>query len=358
MMTSTAMVARPCPYSAALKAGRTYVWCRCGRSARQPYCDGSHQGTGIEPLRYTASGETEVLFCGCKQTQTPPFCDGAHTNLPGGSPVDDPDSPANQTIMTAEEGADARVGLDEGCYVVHSTGTLKHSREGIAYGYLLSPRYGCTGYTQLFLRVEPGATSPPMSFPDKSEVVIFLSKGGGEVVIGDRHFSVAPTDGIYVRPDETFYFKGSATTAAALEAFVLASPATEPIWPNRASEAFDAGYPERIARWETSQSRETGPRHYEFLVDKRFGSTVLTQFIGHIPPSKSARHRHLYEESLIIRSGKGMMWTDTLKCPVGAGDVIYLPRKVRHSLQAFSPEGLEVVGVITPFDNPSVNYFD
>ncbi|MEX1148055.1 MAG: CDGSH iron-sulfur domain-containing protein, partial [Sphingomonadales bacterium] len=67
-----------------LKKGRTYFWCSCGRSRRQPFCDGSHKGTGFEPLAYKAEGEAEeVLFCGCKQTGTPPFCDGTHNNLPG-----------------------------------------------------------------------------------------------------------------------------------------------------------------------------------------------------------------------------------------------------------------------------------
>ena len=26
-------------------------WCACGRSAEHPYCDGSHRGTGITPVR-------------------------------------------------------------------------------------------------------------------------------------------------------------------------------------------------------------------------------------------------------------------------------------------------------------------
>ncbi len=31
----------------------TYYWCQCGRSRDQPFCDGSHQGTGIEPVEFT-----------------------------------------------------------------------------------------------------------------------------------------------------------------------------------------------------------------------------------------------------------------------------------------------------------------
>ena len=40
------------------------------------------------------------------------------------------------------------------------------------------------------------------------------------------------------------------------------------------------------------------------------------------------------------------------------GDVIFLPRKQLHSLEATSADGIDVVGVICPGDNPSINYYD
>jgi quercetin dioxygenase-like cupin family protein len=101
-----------------------------------------------------------------------------------------------------------------------------------------------------------------------------------------------------------------------------------------------------------------GPRYFQVLVDKRIGSRVITQFIGHIPPSKAAPHRHLYEEAIIILSGEGCMWTESRKANVSAGDVIFLPRKQLHSLEATSADGMDVVGVICPGDNPSINYYD
>ena len=66
------------PFRAQVTAGELIVWCVCGRSARQPYCDGSHRGTEHRPLRYTAPANLTVAFCGCKQTKQPPFCDGSH----------------------------------------------------------------------------------------------------------------------------------------------------------------------------------------------------------------------------------------------------------------------------------------
>ena len=69
------------PYLVELEAGRNYLWCRCGRSATQPYCDGSHAGTAFMPLRFTATQDGEAVLCGCKHTRTPPFCDGTHNKL-------------------------------------------------------------------------------------------------------------------------------------------------------------------------------------------------------------------------------------------------------------------------------------
>lgn len=63
-----------------LEAG-TYYWCACGRSRDQPFCDGAHAGTGIEPLEFTLTETKEVALCQCKHTKTPPFCDGTHKTL-------------------------------------------------------------------------------------------------------------------------------------------------------------------------------------------------------------------------------------------------------------------------------------
>jgi CDGSH-type Zn-finger protein len=74
-------IAQKAPYPVEVQAGRKYFWCACGRSAKQPFCDGAHEGTGITPLAYTAEADRTVYFCGCKQTGKPPLCDGAHNAL-------------------------------------------------------------------------------------------------------------------------------------------------------------------------------------------------------------------------------------------------------------------------------------
>lgn len=65
-----------------LEEGKTYYWCTCGRSKKQPFCDGSHQGTAFKPMAYTATATEQRKLCQCKQTANAPFRDGRHKKLP------------------------------------------------------------------------------------------------------------------------------------------------------------------------------------------------------------------------------------------------------------------------------------
>lgn len=58
-----------------------YWWCSCGKSQKQPFCDGSHKGSEFSPLKFTVLERDFVVLCGCKQTADAPFCDGSHNNL-------------------------------------------------------------------------------------------------------------------------------------------------------------------------------------------------------------------------------------------------------------------------------------
>jgi CDGSH-type Zn-finger protein len=77
----TPIIAQKAPYGIDVIAGKTYYWCACGRSAKQPFCDGSHKVTGLTPLAYTAEKDGKAWFCGCKATTKSPLCDGTHKKI-------------------------------------------------------------------------------------------------------------------------------------------------------------------------------------------------------------------------------------------------------------------------------------
>lgn len=69
------------PYQTELEAGQIVYWCACGKSKKQPFCDGSHRASGVNPLRELVSESKLIIFCTCKKTANPPYCDGAHSDL-------------------------------------------------------------------------------------------------------------------------------------------------------------------------------------------------------------------------------------------------------------------------------------
>ena len=69
------------PYLINVEAGKKYFWCSCGLSNKQPFCDGTHKGTGMKSVHYTPETTKQVRLCGCKQTKSPPFCDDSHNTV-------------------------------------------------------------------------------------------------------------------------------------------------------------------------------------------------------------------------------------------------------------------------------------
>ena len=66
------------PIAAEVEKDKSYYWCTCGKSSKQPFCDGSHDGSKFGPMTYKAEQTKKVFFCTCKQTDDPPLCDGSH----------------------------------------------------------------------------------------------------------------------------------------------------------------------------------------------------------------------------------------------------------------------------------------
>jgi len=112
-MSELPIIAAKSPVAVDLVEGQTYHWCRCGRSSDQPFCDGSHAGTGLTPLEFIAESGGSVHLCQCKTSASPPYCDGSHvklTKLKSGDPVPDLIRDAAPAVTsTPEEPTVARI---------------------------------------------------------------------------------------------------------------------------------------------------------------------------------------------------------------------------------------------------------
>ena len=336
------------PFYKELKAGPRILWCSCGKSKRQPFCDGrSHLGTGFEPIAYQAKQAEEVLFCGCKHTCTAPFCDGAHSNLPGGYANFDEQAQRPTQLVEPDDAGFAR--LDGRCYVVSPQpppGT------GYAVTTLVSPALGAQHQALFHVRLNIGES--PILRSDAGDVVLWVCAGHGRVVIGGRDFTANGETGVSIRKGETFRI---VCTGEPLDIYLSICPGADAIDEVPVmSDAFDDEWPMRTVSIDQQNRSAMGPRWFQMLVDERHGLRNTAQFIGHIPLSHAEMHRHLYEEALIIVSGHGVIWNETHQARVKAGDVIFFPRKHMHSLQCVAEEGMDVVGLIHPGTNPGINY--
>jgi len=73
-------IAQKSPFVMEVEPGK-YAWCSCGLSTKQPYCDGSHKGTGLAPIIENVTEARKVAWCGCKRSGKAPFCDGSHSKI-------------------------------------------------------------------------------------------------------------------------------------------------------------------------------------------------------------------------------------------------------------------------------------
>lgn len=333
-----------------LRAGKTYLWCACGQSTTAPFCDGnSHKGTGRTPLRYKAKADEEVLFCECKQTSTPPFCDGTHSNLLGGyGEAATQASPDSVPRIANDERGFAR--LDGQCYVVSPDAVPPAWQSELCrIRNLVTRDLGSAHQSQFHVQLDSGQS--PLLSAD-GDTIVWIASGKGRAVIGDTVVDIGSIGGLHIREGQSFGFEGEG-----ISAYVSACPAVEGLRIDDAPWQADGLEPADTMRTVDEEARVAmGPRYFQVLMDDRDGLDNSAQFIGHIPPSRAEMHRHLYEEALIIVSGEGMIWNETRRAAVKAGDVIFFPRKAVHSLECVSLEGMDVVGFIHPGTNPGINY--
>lgn len=161
------------PASVKLNADEEYYFCMCGRSSNQPFCDGSHAGTGISPKPFTPSETGDAFLCQCKHSASLPYCDGTHKNF-----TDDQIGKEGPGVSSGGSGAPVATPTEEEPTVafIHELARDGLSKTG-HHGPMTSmgvPRHLLPHWDDLQLMVAQMATKPLM---DDAEV-------GSELVIG------------------------------------------------------------------------------------------------------------------------------------------------------------------------------
>jgi len=354
----TPTIARKKPYLVTLpKQGRRYFWCACGLSANQPFCDGSHKGTGFEPAAYTAREDNEeVLLCGCKHTANAPFCDGSHNNL--SDSYDEASeaeiaATANIPVTPRSGGETGKAVLDGGCYVLTADPADRRTEAGWRHQPVITAQDGAQYLSQYLMETASDAPQP-ISF-GKAEAVGSLLSGRGKIVIGDRRFDLEPESAFYIRAGEAFTVQPNGETPLKLLVSVCPTGPTPDFFESMPAY-FDDSVPERVGKVDPAKREAMADRFYQVLVGEETGSKEVTAFLGEIPQSRAAAHRHLYEEAIVILAGEGYMWTEQARASVKPGDVIFLPAKQLHSLECTHSGGMRLIGMFYPAGSPSVNY--
>ncbi|MHA7872422.1 MAG: cupin domain-containing protein [Hyphococcus sp.] len=341
------------PFLVSLEQGKRYAWCACGRSHKQPFCDGSHAQTGIDPIVFTADRTEEVLLCGCKKSRGAPFCDGTHNNLDDSYELASPEeieATKNAKAVSRDGGAYGKAPLDGGAFVLTADPALRSRKGGLTWQSLVSREDGAR---HLHLLQFVATDETPWRVHHGGDTALYVIAGRGVVNINGASLPVAPETGVFIRAGEPFRLQPEQE----MQVIAAISPDADPVdWPIAPSEDSALDNETRCVRVDIEARNKMADRFYQVLVGEKTGSVEMTQFIGEVPKSRAAFHRHLYEEAIVILSGEGVMWTRNARTDVKPGDVIFLPPRQEHSLECTADAGMRLLGVFYPAGSPAINY--
>jgi quercetin dioxygenase-like cupin family protein len=205
---------------------------------------------------------------------------------------------------------------------------------------------------QRLLRLWPNSRTATMT-NDESEEILYVAEGSVTAIVGDDRFELGRASALLVPPACAYGL--TAGDGQTLLVSVLSPPpganaasAGDPFGP-------DAGTPDAATTREEEQEALTAgeDRWFKVLIDPRFGSRRVTQFVGFIERGRAPAHTHTYEEVIYILGGTGWVHVDERKVPISAGTSIFLPPGVAHCLENTGDAPLKLLGVFSPPGSPA-----
>ncbi len=208
---------------------------------------------------------------------------------------------------------------------------------------------GCQNLIQRIFRYEAG-TSPQLK-NDISEEVIYVVSGQGQATIDGQTVALTPSTGVLIPPGASYVIHNPGPEP--LEFVSVLSP--QPGRPGSVPPSPEAQPVGQLALHESQEAPiPAGPdRYFKLMIDPRYGSQYVTQFIGFIEKSRAPLHVHPYEEVIYILGGQGQVHIDDGVFPMSAGTSIYLPPGTPHCLENTSAETLSLLGVFCPAGSPA-----
>ncbi len=156
---SNPIIANNKPVQVTLNKDEEYYFCACGRSKKQPFCDGSHSGTAFSPKAFTAKENGEAYLCACKHSGNMPYCDGSHKQFSDtligkeGPGLNHGDTESQAAVPTLEEPTVTFIHQ----LAQEGLSTLGHHGPMVAMGV---PRHQLPHWDQLQIMVAQMASKP------------------------------------------------------------------------------------------------------------------------------------------------------------------------------------------------------
>lgn len=203
---------------------------------------------------------------------------------------------------------------------------------------------GCRNLLQRVLRIEPGRTGEMQQ--ETSEDVLYLAEGEARALIGDGKLDLRPGTGALIPPGVPYAFENPGPGEAVLVSVLAPQPGEgEPLEPGGEAASVREADEEPLPAGQD--------RTFKLMIDPRYGSRTVTQFVGFIDRSRAPFHTHTYEEAIYILEGEGLVHVEDGEIPIAKGSSVFLSPGTPHCLENRSEGVLRLLGVFSPPGSPA-----